>query len=108
MFKFGLEAQPNEYTASTEALKKLIRVYYPSNIIGCRIVNAKTGQVYPHNVGSKDEQQYFRVIDATGRVDKNGKRLEVHCNNPNPNKLFYESRDEYMSHRHSHDPEFVD
>ena len=47
--------------------------YYPSNIHGTKIRNAITGKQYTSFVGSKDEKKFFRVIDATGLYDGNGK-----------------------------------
>jgi hypothetical protein len=76
-----------------------IHQYYPSNIVGTRIRNAVSGITYQHLVGSKDEALYFRVIDATGRCDNNGRKLTQNCSNSNPNKLFYENKQEYLEHR---------
>ena len=90
----------NNYEGYTHAPQyRKIREYYPSNIIGSNIVNACDGFVYPDLVGSKGETKYFRVIDATGRVDETGKRLGQNANNPQSNKLFYNNKEEYLRHR---------
>lgn len=100
MYKFQLEASQTMLTSSPPlVMSKKLRAYYPSNFNGNKIVNAATGKVYPHCVGTKNEELYFRVIDASGRVDSTGKFLEVNCTNPNPNKLFYENKEEYLNHR---------
>ena len=67
--------------------------YYPSNINGTKIRNAITGKQYNSFVGSKDENNFFKVIDSTGKYDSNGKFC---YGNPNPNKLFFENYQEFL------------
>ena len=60
---------------------------YGSGQQGSRIRNAVTGERYPHLVGSKNEDLYFKVIDSTGR---SGRR--------NPIILFYDTPEQYENH----------
>ena len=61
---------------------------YGSGQQGSRIRNAVTGERYPHLVGSKNEDLYFKVIDSTGR---SGRR--------NPIILFYDTPEQYENHQ---------
>ena len=61
---------------------------YLSNGCRSRIRNARTGAYYNFYVGDKEETTLFRVIDATGFYG-----------NKDPNKLYYDSPEEYMEHR---------
>jgi hypothetical protein len=74
------------------------RSYYPSNINGMRILNAVTGIAYDDLVGSKEEVNYFRVLDSTGKFNNNGYKLPQGCYNPSTNKLYYDNREEWMRH----------
>lgn len=67
--------------------------YYPSNIQGTKIKNAITGFTY-HNcyVGSHSEKNFYRVIDSSGKYNELGSKTFKNCN---PNKLFFESYDEF-------------
>ena len=67
--------------------------YYPSNIVGNKIVNAVTGKSYDYLVGSKEETNLYRVIDSTGNYDMNGKYTK---SNRNPNKLFFNDEQQYL------------
>tara|TARA_B100000902_G_scaffold397505_1_gene461509 strand:- start:8017 stop:8298 length:282 start_codon:yes stop_codon:yes gene_type:complete len=73
------------------------RLYHPSNIVGSTIVNAVTGKPYSKcYVGSNEERNFFRVIDSSGLcniegLNTNGNRI--------PNKLFYDSKEQYIEHR---------
>ena len=49
-----------------------------------KIVNALTGIKTTHNVGSKDEYNYFRVMAEDGKQSK---------------KLFYSNKGEYLYHK---------
>ena len=74
-----------------------IREYYPSNIVGCTIVNAVTGKPYDKcYVGSSLEKNFFRVIDSSGFTNDEGNRT---YGNRRPNKLFYDSKEQYIEHR---------
>ena len=71
-------------------------IYYPSNINGTEIKNAITGNSYNKcYVGSKKEKNFFRVIDSTGNYDNDGVQMR---GNVNPNKLFFESYDEFLKY----------
>lgn len=63
---------------------------YGSGDIGSHIRNAISGQRTPHLVGSKDEDLYFSVVEATGI---NGRSEGV--------RLFYDSPEQYESHFHT-------
>tara|TARA_Y100000591_G_scaffold323952_1_gene342593 strand:- start:609 stop:1028 length:420 start_codon:yes stop_codon:yes gene_type:complete len=92
-----------------------VRHYYPSNMMGRRIINAVTGSEYPWAVGSKQSKLLFCVHDSSGMCDKNGYLVtRTNCKEPNsvnpadekklvssrnPNKCYYESPNEYMLHR---------
>jgi len=67
--------------------------YFASNNMGSNIRNAVTGQTYEKcYVGSLAEKKFFRVIDSTCKYDGNGNKVR---GNPNPNKLFFESYEEF-------------
>ena len=69
------------------------RIYYPSNIHGCKIRNAITGITYDNcYVGTLSEKNFFRVIDASGRYDTEGIKTR---GNSISNKLFFESYGEF-------------
>lgn len=73
------------------------REYYPSNIVGTTIVNAVTGKPYDKMyVGSQSENILFRVIDSSGTCNKEGFKT---YGNRTPNKLFYDSKEQYIEHR---------
>ena len=76
--------------------------YYPSNINGTEIVNAITGEKYNNPnliVGTYDEHKLFRVIDVSGLYDSNGNKLSTHITNVTPNKLFYDSKEQYINYK---------
>jgi len=60
---------------------------YGSGQSGTRIRNAVSGKIYPHLVGSKYEDLYFKVSDVCGRV---GRR--------EPLTLYYDTPEQYESH----------
>jgi hypothetical protein len=69
---------------------KRIKVY-TSGGSGTKIRDAETGEYFPNNVGSKDEDLFFKVIISTGE-----------CNSANgSNKLFYFSPEHYANHLHT-------
>lgn len=71
--------------------------YYPSNIVGTTILNAVTGKPYSKSyVGTISEKNFFRVIDSTGFCNTVG--VKIHGNRT-PNKLFYDSKEQYIEHR---------
>jgi hypothetical protein len=87
---------------------KVIRYeYYPSNVSDTFIRNAVTGRCYPFKVGSNESRRLFKVIDAIGNIDSNGRKIQVIKKhgvttpiNPDPNHLYYNSPEEYTRHRH--------
>jgi hypothetical protein len=61
---------------------------YASGHVGSRIRDAETGQSYSHDVGSSDEDLYFKITFATGE-----------CKNMyNSNTLFYLSPQQCIDH----------
>lgn len=73
------------------------RDYYPSNIVGSTIVNAVTGKPYDKcYVGSNAEKNFFRVIDSSGLCNSEGLKT---YGNRTPNKLFYDTKEQYIEHR---------
>ena len=61
---------------------------YSTGYIGSKIRDADTGEYYNYNVGSSDEDMFFKVALATGE-----------CNSKNGSStLFYLSPHHYMSH----------
>jgi hypothetical protein len=68
-------------------LKRCKIEVYASGNTGTNIRDAETGFYYPHKVGSKDEDLYFKVCLATGECkSKNGS-----------NTLFFYSPEQYTS-----------
>lgn len=75
------------------------RVYYPTKL-RCRIVNAKTGCVYPYCNGSFEELQLYKVIDSTAMCDANGFLLSRSDPvNKEPNFLYYDNPEQFMRHQ---------
>ena len=60
---------------------------YGSGQQGTRIRNAVSGKIYPHLVGSRNEDLYFKVSDACSRF---GRR--------DPLTLYYDTPEQYESH----------
>lgn len=85
-------------STNIQVFEASLREYFPSNINGMRILNAVTGIAYDDTVGSKNEVNYFRVLDSTGKVNNKGYKLPQGCYNPSTNKLYYDSREEWMRH----------
>ena len=108
MYKYNIETPGAEdiFARNNGRLVGRTRAYFTSNIGGTCIVNAVTGDVYTDRVGSKAEEKYFRVIDTTGRYDVNGRSVGQNCNNPNPNKLFYLTKAQYLEHMVNKNREF--
>jgi hypothetical protein len=76
--------------------------FHPSNVQGKLIKNAITGVEYPWRVGSNDARRLFRVVDTTGTCDNTGRRLKTKAAeypNSNPNHCYYDSPQQFMSHR---------
>lgn len=70
--------------------RKQIKVY-TSRGCGAKIRDAETGDYYPHIVGSKDENLYFKVMIATGECDSENKSITA----------FYCSPQHYEQHMRS-------
>lgn len=79
---------PNKYIRSvdTDKSKKKKKYYKSGTGIGAYIVDAETGQVTKHKVGSVDEVRYFTVMINEGKESV---------------KLFYMSPEQYESHRNA-------
>ena len=75
---------PNDYIPKKEEKTKKKKYYKSSTHVGAHIVNAETGQVYKHLVGSKDECRYYTVMINEGKEGV---------------KLFYNTPEQYESHR---------
>lgn len=77
---------PNKYipTVDSEKSKKKKKYYKSGTGIGANIVDAETGQVTKHKVGSLDESRYFTIMINEGKEGV---------------KLFYTSPEQYESHR---------
>ena len=91
-----------EVSNNEKFLRKLLslnRQYFPSNIQGSYIKDAITGEEYEDRIGTKNEEKYFRVIDCTGLVGPDGKKLLQGLFNPNSNRLFFKSKEEYLIFR---------
>jgi len=74
--------------------------YYPSNIPQTFVRNAVTGVKYPFLVGSNEQRQLYKMVDAMGTCDTEGFIIKDRNNLPNltPNHLFYDSPEQCMSH----------
>ena len=48
------------------------RRYYPSNIPQTFVRNAVTGVTYPFRVGSNEQRQLYKMVDALGTCDPEG------------------------------------
>ena len=81
-----------------DAFTPSLRDYFPSNINGMRVINASSGIAYDDTVGSVNEKNYFRVIDSSGKINKDGYKLPQGCYNATSNKLFYDSQEEWQRH----------
>ncbi len=80
------------------AFNKGIPDFYPSNIVNSRIVNALSGMAYDDKVGSKEEVNYFRVIESSGKYNHEGFKLPQGYYKPNSNILLYETKEEWNRH----------
>ena len=77
------------------------RRFYPSNKPQALVVNAQTGIPYSFHVGSKEQQQLFKTVDATGVCDEEGFVIPLnqkHIINPISHHLFYDTPEQCMSH----------
>ena len=86
---------------NSRSAKKGHRRYYPSNSPLMLVRNAQTGIEYSFKVGSKEQNNLFRTVDATGVCDQDGYVMHFrHGNRPNPNTnhLFYDTPEQCISH----------
>ena len=87
------------------------RMYYPSNVTNRLARNAVTGAEYSWTVGSEASRTAFRIIDASGRCDKDGyllrrvpRGVQPRPGQPGltdsraPNQCYYDSPHEYERH----------
>tara|TARA_B100000902_G_C27153144_1_gene834812 strand:+ start:163 stop:720 length:558 start_codon:yes stop_codon:yes gene_type:complete len=98
--------KPEDIDIQSEAGSEIVKtkrrrgIYYTSNIPDSYIVNAANGHVYPYKVGSFESLQLYKVMDATGNVDKNGLKVEkMMLPNNTSNTLYYDNPEEFMRHR---------
>jgi hypothetical protein len=77
------------YKANSAGIKKRLKVdCYTSGDIGSHIRNAETGEYTKYKVGSKDEDNYFKIKICTGDLKtRNGNTT-----------LFYDSTEQFESH----------
>jgi len=76
------------------------RAYFPSNNMMDFVRNALTGGYYPYRSGTFDTMRLYKVVDTTGKCDRNGViLLPTEKQNHNPNILYYDSPEQYMKHR---------
>ena len=91
----------DERNASKDSEKRSKKPrYFPSNRPQTFIKNAATGVPYPYIVGSKEQSLLYKIVDATGRCDKDGFFIKSRDDlpNPNTNHLFFDSPEQCMSH----------
>jgi len=77
-------------------------LFHPSNTPGQFIKNAVTGVEYPWRTGSIDAQRLFKIVDTLGKCDSTGYKLKPNSSNypnPSPNQCYYESPQQFMTHR---------
>jgi len=76
------------------------RRFYPSNKPQSLVVNAQTGIPYSFKVGSKEQQQLFKTVDATGVCDEEGYVIPANHKDffPITHHLFYDTPEQCMSH----------
>lgn len=97
------DLQTNMRSSTKTNSKRYKHKYYPSNLKTGNIVNAITGEPYNWKNGTIDSLRLFRVIDSSGKCDKDGfyDTMGNHDTtfNKEPNVLFYDGPNEYMNHR---------
>jgi len=84
------------------SMEKKKPYYYPSNVPDKFIKNAVTGVEYPWRVGSLDSSRLFKMVDTIGNYDSNGYKIKPHNKrypNPSPNHCYYDSPQQFMTHR---------
>lgn len=69
--------------------------YYPSDIVGQTIVDARTGAKQPWCVGESGERRFFKVRDTSSSVTLFSKEYGLCITHT----LFYETPYQYMKHR---------
>jgi hypothetical protein len=76
------------------------RCFYPSNKPQSFVVNAQTGIPYSFRVGSKEQTQLFKTVDARGVCDEDGYVIPRNQTlfSPITHHLFYDSPEQCMTH----------
>jgi hypothetical protein len=99
---YELSTNDNEPMFQNEEMVKRSKKhrYYPSNNPQTFVRNAVTGVKYPFLVGSNEQRQLYKMVDALGTCDSEGFIIKDRNNLPNlsPNHLFYDSPEQCMSH----------
>ena len=99
---YELTTNDNEPMFQNEEMVKRSKKhrYYPSNNPQTFVRNAVTGVKYPFLVGSNEQRQLYKMVDAMGTCDTEGFIIKDRNNLPNltPNHLFYDSPEQCMSH----------
>jgi hypothetical protein len=74
--------------------------FYPSNKPQALVVNAQTGVPYSFRVGSKEQRQLFKCVDATGICDEDGFVVSQNQKvfSPITHHLFYDTPEQCMRH----------
>jgi hypothetical protein len=90
----------NEDKVAGGSAKTKRQRYYPSNKPQSFVVNAQTGIPYSFRVGSKEQRQLFKTVDATGVCDKDGCVISPNQKvfSPISNHLFYDTPEQCMRH----------
>ena len=85
-------------TAKGTIVTKKKKVFTTAGV-GTKIRNAASGMFYPHKVGSRGEDNYFKVVCTSNKINsQNGSKT-----------LFYNGPNEYMTHMNcSLDPAIID
>ena len=85
----------NEITMN-EIREPFKKIYY-SDVVGTQIVDAITGEKYNYTVGSKNEQNLFKVRSTISYNNKYSK--SAYPTSPSsPNQAFYLNPQVYMKH----------
>jgi hypothetical protein len=90
----------DKVTSQRGSIKKRRRCYFPSNKPQTFVVNAQTGVPYSFRVGSKEQRQLFKTVDATGICDEDGFLVSQNQKvfSPITHHLFYDTPEQCMKH----------
>jgi len=94
-FEYDNDTSHDSITSAVE--KK--REYFTSNIILDYVKNAVSGKKYPYRLGTYESMRLYKVIDSTGRCDKDGFINKYGQVNKQSNILFYDSPEQYAKHK---------